>query len=240
MLSETVFERYLTALLNGDRRSSRAVIEETLQSGMPAHNVYVDMIWPVMVEIERLRRDERITAVQEHLATRINRTIVDQLQNKLPKRASREKKVAICCAQDELQELGAQMMADLFDSDGWQVRFIGAGLSNDDILAYIHEYAPELLVIYGAEPRQGPEIRRLIDTIRGINAWPEMRIMVSGGVFNRADGLWEEIGADLFAATAAEAVEEARSDKRFNPENRTIKRKRRCAKENVGVSEGAQ
>ena len=33
--------------------------------------------------------------------------------------------------------------------------------------------------------------------------------MVSGGLFNRAEGLWEEIGADLFASTLNEATQVA-------------------------------
>ncbi|MHC4309294.1 MAG: hypothetical protein ACYSSN_05070, partial [Planctomycetota bacterium] len=82
-----------------------------------------------------------------------------------------------------------------------------AGLTNDDILAFVNEYAPDVLLIYGSTPKQAPNVRQLIDTIKDINAWPEMRIMLSGGVFNRAEGLWEEIGADLFASTAFEALQ---------------------------------
>lgn len=227
MLNQGTLEKYLEALLKGDRSQSRSVVEETLQSGVTAHSVYLDLIWPVMVEIEKLVRSDKITVIQEHLATRINRTIVDQLQNKLPRRQNREKKVAICCAQDQLQELGAQIMADLFESDGWQVRFVGGGLTNDDILAYINSYAPQLLIIYGAKASQAPDIRALIDTIRSVNAWPHMRIMVSGGLFNRAEGLWEEIGADMFAENAAEALRIAPTEQQFNPENRTVKRKKR-------------
>jgi methanogenic corrinoid protein MtbC1 len=227
MLNQGILEKYLEALLKGDRSQSRSVVEETLQSGVTAHNVYLDLIWPVMVEIEKLVRSDKITVIQEHLATRINRTIVDQLQNKLPRRQNREKKVVICCAQGQLQELGAQMMADLFESDGWQVRFVGGGLTNDDILAYINSYAPKLLIIYGAKASHAPDIRALIDTIRSVNAWPDMRIMVSGGLFNRAEGLWEEVGADMFAENAAEALRIAPTEKQFNPENRTVKRKKR-------------
>jgi len=225
MINETTLEKYLDALLTGDRNKSQTVVEDTMKTGVPVHSVYVDLIWPVMVEIEKLSRSDMITTVQEHLATRINCTIVNQLQNKLPRRQNREKKLVICCAQDQLQELGAQMMADLFESDGWEVRFIGGGLSNQDILAYVNSCAPQLLVIYGAAPRQAPDIRLLIDTIRGVDAWPDMRIMLSGGVFNRAEGLWEEIGADLFAENAVEALEAAHSSRRFNPENRTVKRR---------------
>jgi len=227
MIREGILERYLDTLLQGDRKSCRTVIEETLQSGTPANSVYVDIIWPVMIEIEELLRSDRITSTQEHLGTRINRTIVDQLQNKLPRRPSKDKKMVVCCAPDELQELGAQIMADLFESDGWEVKFLGGGLTNDDILAFVNEYAPDILLIYGTAPKQAPDIRRLIDTIKDINAWPDMRIMLSGGVFNRAEGLWQEIGADLFAATALEAIQAASNDEPIKPELRTINRRKK-------------
>lgn len=234
MATEAVLERYLDTLLQGDRKACRTVIEESLQTGTPANSVYSDIIWPIMVEIEHLVRADKITTTQEHLATRINRTIVDQLQNKLPRKPRKGKRIVISCAQAELQELGAQIMADLFESDGWEVKFLGGGLTNDDILAFIHESSPDVLLIYGSEPRQAPDIRQLIDTIRDINAWPDMRIMVSGGLFNRAEGLWQEIGADLFAATALEAIQVASQDTQIDPEagapNRRRKRELPAAK----------
>ncbi|MBN1508935.1 MAG: cobalamin-dependent protein [Sedimentisphaerales bacterium] len=228
MIKEQTLAKYLEALLRGDRKACRSVVEETLQSGIPANSVYLHLIWPVVVEIERLLRMDKVTTVQEHLATRINRTIVDQLQNKLPRRPAKHKKVAVCCAREELQELGAQMIADLFESDGWEVRFPGGGMSNDDIFAFINEYAPDVLTIYGTTPKQAPDVRRLIDRIRGVNAWPDMRIVVSGGLFNRAEGLWEEIGADGFAATAAEVLQVAADESQVaNPDRRTVNRRKR-------------
>lgn len=227
MIKEAVLERYLDALLKGDRHTCRTVIEGAMQTGMPANMVCVDIIWPIMVEIENLLRNDRITSIQEHLAVRINRTIVDQLQNKLPRRNIRNKKVVICCAQDELQELGAQIMADLFESDGWEVKFLGGGLTNDDILAFVNSYAPDLLLIYGSTPKQAPDIRRLIDTVKEVNAWPNMRIMLSGGLFNRAEGLWQEIGADLFAATAAEALCIASQEKPLESQQTIVNRRKK-------------
>ncbi len=228
MINESILARYLEPLLRGDRKACRAVIEETLQSGIPANSVYVNIIWPIMVEIEKLLRKDKITPVQEHLATRVNRTIVDQLQNKLPRRPKKNKKIVVCCAPDELQELGAQMMTDLFESNGWEVRFPGGGLTNDDILAFINEYGPSILLIYGTTPKQAPAVRRLIDTIKSVNAWPNMRIMLSGGLFNRADGLWQEMEADLYAPTALEALQIASND---NPvvhcDRRTMNRRKK-------------
>ena len=228
MVEQEILARYLEPLLRGDRRACRSVIEEVLQHGIPANSVYINIVWPIMMEIEKLLRKDKITVVQGNLSTRVNRTIVDQLQNKLPRRESRNKKIVICCAPDELQELGAQMMTDLFESDGWEVRFLGGGLTNDDILAYINQYAPDILLIYGTAPKQAPDVRRLIDTIKSVNAWPDMRIMVSGGLFNRAEGLWQEIEADLFAETVVEALQVASEENTDQQvEHRTINRRKK-------------
>jgi hypothetical protein len=83
-------------------------------------------------------------------------------------------------------------------------------------------------------------VRRLIDTIKSVNAWPDMRIMVSGGLFDRAEGLWQEVEADLYAATPLEALELAAGETPApQGEQRTINRRRRrrqIAKEKVAVA----
>ena len=67
MVKEEVLARYLAPLLRGDRKACRSVVEETLQKGIPANSVYLHLIWPVMAEIERLSRLDKISSVQEHL-----------------------------------------------------------------------------------------------------------------------------------------------------------------------------
>lgn len=228
MKKEHILERYLDSLLKGDRNSCRAVIEETLQSGIPANSVYMDVIWPVMVEIDKLYRNDTIDSAQEAFATRINRTIVDQLQNKLPRKPLRSRKIIVCSADNQNAELGAQMVTDFFESDGWEARFLGGSVNNDDILSFVHEYRPDILLLYGIEAKDAPQVRHLIDSIKSINAFPNMQIMLSGGIFSRAESLWEEIGADLFAESAADAVRLASAkDEQIPRPQRTIKRRKK-------------
>lgn len=229
MIKETTLEKYLRSLLAGDRVASRGVVEETLQSGVPAHQVYVDLIWPIMVEVDSLFRAGRIDSAQEAFASRINRTIVNQLQNKLPRRPGKVRRIVVFTACNEQAELGGQMITDLFESDGWEARFLGGTCSNDDILSFIHSFSPDILVLYGMNGPQAPAVRELIDQVRDINAWPDMRIMLSGGVFGRAEGLWEEIGADLYAEDPAQAVQIANMDPSHVPApQRMIKQRQRA------------
>ncbi len=207
MITEQTLEKYLKAILAGDRQSAREVIEQLMHTGVSAISIYMDVIWPMMLQIDTLGRAGKINSVQENLASRINRTIVDQLQSKLPHKDTADRKVVVCSEAAENNELGAQMIVDVFEAAGWDVRSLGSGLCNDDILEFVNAFAPDVLVVYGTAPQQAPAIRELIDRIRDVNAHPDMKIMLSGGVFARAEGLWEEIGADLYAENPTEAVE---------------------------------
>jgi len=225
MQLEGITQRYLDNLLDGDRNACRGVLGEALQTGMPANTVYTDLFWPVMQEIETRYRENQIDQITQNMATRVNRTLVDQLQSKLPRRDLRGWKMILVCANDEPEELGAQMCADLFESDGWEVKFLGGGVPNDEVLQLIGNERPHMLFIYGTKPSGCPDVRKLIDMSREIDSCPGMQILVSGGVFNRAEGLWEEIGADMFAATAKEALDIALSEQKSIREPRQRRRK---------------
>lgn len=240
MIKPFIAERYLNSLLEGDRQNCRSIIEETLQTGTAAHQIYMDLVWPIMVEVDKLHREGQITTAQESFASRINRSIVNQLQNKLPHRPARNKRIVVVSANSEHAELGGQMTSDLFESDGWESRFLGGSVDNEDILAFINDYAPDVLLLYGFNGKDAPAIRAIIDRIHEINAWPDMKIMLSGGVFSRAEGLWEEIGADLYAETASEAVYVAGlQGERIPTPVRTIKQRTQSRAKNKKVPAAA-
>ena len=217
---ESIKVRYLEKLLQGDRVGCRNILGEALQTGTPANIIYTDLLWSVIVAVERSYREHQIDIITEHMATRINRKLVDQLQSKLPRREPRGLKMIITCGDDEPEELGAQMCADLFESDGWEVKFLGGSVPNDEIMEMIANFQPDMVFIYGTKPSGAPNVRKLIDTVKDVGACPGVRFMLSGGLFNRAEGLWAEIGADLFAPTAKEALKVALTDHKAEPKKR--------------------
>lgn len=196
----------MEALLAGKRRACRAVISAAVAQGLPARQIYREVLWPAMEQVNSLYRQDRINTATEHMATRINRALADQLQSLLPRSEPTGRRILITCADGEPEELGAQMCADLFEAEGWEVYVVGGGVPNDEILSLVGQLRPEILLIFGTQPQGVPGVRRLIDLIREVGANPSMNIMISGGVFNRAEGLWQEVNADLFAPTAAEAL----------------------------------
>ncbi len=195
-MPEPFLTRYLQPLLAGRRAECFDLIAEALRSGRSAEELICDVIWPAMAQVERLFRDDRINTAAEHMACRINRTVADQLQAHLPKQPPVDKRVLIACADGGHEELGAQMVGDLFQAGGWEVCFIGGGVPDDEVLAIVGQFRPQVLLIFGAHPDAVPATRNMIERIREVGTCPTMNIVVIGGIFNRADGLWREIGAD--------------------------------------------
>ena len=231
MASSFPLDQYITPLLAGDRIGCREYVADQLNQTNDVTTVYRDLLWPAMERVEKLYRADRINTAAEHMATRINRSIADQIQLSLKRAEPNGKRVLITCADGEPEELGTQMTADLFEARGWDVYLLGGGVPNDEVLSLVGQLRPDLLLVFGTLPSGVPGVRRLVDMIREINAVPTMNIMVSGGVFNRADSLWKEVNADLYARTANEAIpmaEEAEPRKpTFNPPGAPKKRRRR-------------
>ena len=80
-------------------------------------------------------------------------------------------------------------------------------MPDDEVLKLIGDERPDLLVMFGTLPSGVPAVRKLIDYLREVNSCPNMQVMCCGGIYKRAEGLAEEIGADLYAPDAAAAVE---------------------------------
>lgn len=204
-MPEPLLIRFMQPLLAGRRSECFDLIRRALDD-TPAKDLLCDVLWPAVGQIERLHKDDRINTAVEHMAVRICRGLADQLQLSLPSTSGCGRRVVIACAPTELEELGAQMCADLLQSQGWQIFFVGGGVPHDELLALIGQQRPEVLLLFGTAPDEVAETRALIQLIREIGVCPTMNIVTSGGIFNRADGLWQEVGADACYPTARELL----------------------------------
>jgi len=228
---EIIVERLFQALVTGDRASARLIVNETLEAGVSTEELTLRVYWPALEMINQLFRADQLTTLAHHYATRLLRTLVDQAQADYEQRESRGRKVLMFCGHGEAEDLAAQLTADLIEASGYEVFFSGGGIANDEILAEVGEHRPDVLLMFASSPSDAPHIRVLIDHIREVGACPEMQIVVGGGVFNRAAGLAEEIGADLWATDPRELIDRlgAEKDRRATPEQRTVGRNRRAS-----------
>jgi methanogenic corrinoid protein MtbC1 len=232
LIDTQLSKSYFEPLVAGDRVACRQVVEGALACGIEPYEMLTQLVWPTMELLQELYKEDRIQLSSLNLATRLNRSLADQLTGQLKRKEPNGKNVLIFCGDDEPEELGGQICADLFEADGYTVKFAGGGVPEDEVLKMIGEVRPDLLIMFATLPGQVPGVRRLIDYLREVNSCPDMQIMCCGGIYKRAEGLAEEIGADLYAPDAATAVRVAsdRPEQKASVEQQTVGRTRRIRK----------
>jgi len=225
-------ERFIEPLFAGDRSGSRAVVAEAFEDGLSSEEILMQLIWPTMLKVQSLYRADRINTGVHHMASRLLRMLADQLTLRLPRAERNGRTMLVVCSPGEPEELGAQITTDIAEAHGWTVHFAGGGVPNDEIVGWIGQIQPQVLMVYGTIPSAAPMVRQLIDLLHDVGICPKLQIICSGGVFNRAEGLAEEIGSDLFAPDPLQALDilDQYPNQRATPEQQTVGRKRRIKK----------
>ena len=229
MRRDVLLERFFTATISGDRVQARHLVDQLIESDCSPERILIGLFWTTIQHVEKLYRADQLSQLGHNYATRLIRTLAEQMQLRLEQKERIGRKVLMACGNQQAEELSALISADLLEANGFDVYFCGGGIANDELVAQIGDLQPHILVVFGAVPETVPQTRLLIDRLHDIGICPILQIVVGGGVFNRAEGLAEEIGADLWATDPDELVQviTTESDRRMAPDQRTVGRKQR-------------
>ncbi|CAN5807638.1 hypothetical protein BH11PLA1_BH11PLA1_17980 [soil metagenome] len=229
---DAITERFFETLITGNRPGARKVILEAYAAGYTPTDLYTELFWPTYQMIEKLHRSDQLSNLSHHLATRLLRVLVDQSAAKLHQGAPRDRRTLCFCGPSESDEMGAQMAVDLLEASGFDVTFAGGGIAGDEIMSMVQEVHPDILLVFASAPADLPSVRIIIDQIRENGACPNMQIAVGAGVFSRATGLAEEIGADVWADSPMEMVDTLISEptRRAEASERTLNKVKRAKK----------
>ncbi len=235
MNEERLVERLFQALISGDRETARTITREATDAdggGLTPEELSQRVYWDSLEMLNSLFRSDKLTTLAHHYGIRLLRSLIDQAQAGYTQNDRRNCRVLLFSGTSEADELAGQLVTDLIEADGYDVNFAGGGIANDEILSEVGERKPDILLMFASAPSDAPNIRLLIDHIRSIGACPDMQIVVGGGVFNRAEGLAQEIGADLWAKSPCELLEKLNTqrNRRATDEQRTVGRNRRPAR----------
>lgn len=199
---------YLQAVLNADRRAALNVVEHSLRSSEPA-TVYVDVIATAMHGVGKLWQGNKISVAREHMATATTQYVLAQVYSQQSPTEHKRGKAIVSGLQGEFHQLGAHMIADVLDFDGWDVRFLGTNMPHDGIIAAIEEHEATMVGLSATMLFNAPKLGSLIAEIK--RRLPSTRVLVGGSlVVNRYIDA-AAMGADASAGSLVEGRELARA-----------------------------
>ncbi|GJL58258.1 MAG: hypothetical protein NPIRA03_11150 [Nitrospirales bacterium] len=193
-------EVFLQALLAGDRHAARTIAIEAFSMTDSLSDVYVELFQESLYEIGRLWESNRISVAQEHVATAITQYVMANLYSCVKPGKPFQGKGIITGVEGELHQVGSHMVADLLETKGWDIRFLGVNIPHQAILQMIKEFRPTLVGISATMVLKVPTVRDLITDIRNMFLPVDTpRILVGGSAFRSLPDVFREIGADGFA-----------------------------------------
>jgi methanogenic corrinoid protein MtbC1 len=199
---------YLDLLLAGKREQASKVVHTAVKEGHGVGEIYKTVFERTLKEVGLMWMQHKVDVAMEHYFSASTQLIMSQLYSYITE-ASREKRDTVCLAIavcGEFHDIGARMVADFMEMDGWKTFFLGNNLCNEDIVKAAVDHKPDILVLSATMFFNVESIARAIRAIRAVDGLSNLVVLVGGRPFNQDPELWKKVGADGFAPSADEAV----------------------------------
>jgi methanogenic corrinoid protein MtbC1 len=199
---------YLEALRAGSGRQADLVVEQSLDRKLSANQVYLDIFQPTAYEIGKLWQQNLVTVAQEHLATAIIERQMGQMHAYFHPTITRARTLVLGSIAKEQHRLGAQMVADFFEQDGWTVYYLGATTPVNEFIGLAREVNADMIGISVQMLYHLPQVIDLIQELdlRGMGGLP---VIAGGQPFIQQSDLYRSLSLQFSAENAAAAVAQA-------------------------------
>jgi len=194
---------FLAAILGGQRLAALGIVEEALRAGHSHVDIYINVFTDSLHRVGELWELNKISVGQEHMATSITQYAIAAIYPRLVPAAVHRGSMVVTGVSGELHQIGANLVADAMEAEGWAVRFLGSNLPHSSILAAIEESSANVLCISTTIVANLPSVVELVGAVRSKLGERAPKIVLGGAAYRLAMQFAREIGA-------AEAVTDLR------------------------------
>ena len=166
--------QYAARLVASMMKHDELACSELVQEAHAVFNLMTiceEIFVPALVEIGEAWYEGRIRVTTEHFASAFLRGKLLSLFQAYPSRRS-SPYILIGCAPTEQHELGCLMVAVLLRSHGYRVEYLGPDLPLDDLIEYMKQERPAMIVLSATTHQAAPELIPLQDKLHSIHPAP--------------------------------------------------------------------
>ena len=203
------YQRFLEVLRNGDQGDLNQFLNYCYDSGLTPHHIYMEIIFPALVEIGELWSHAQISIAEEHVCTEITKFAMSVIDQNVKYKNSNGFKAVIACVQGETHYLGAKMFSDFLAWDGWNCDFLGPNTPPTTISEWIMKVKPSIV---GLSMCISEHFDNLIKTIKEVQSNDQELEIILGGIFNEYQKIkLQELGVTTVFSNAIDALNWIRS-----------------------------
>lgn len=185
MISESLYENYLSVLLAGKRSECNQIVQELLDSDIDLKHLYSQLFQRSMYKVGELWETNHISVAKEHLATSITEGLLNLSYPAVFGTERIGKTAVISCSANEFHQVGGKMVADILELNGWDGYFLGANTPPEDMTQFIQEKQPDLVGLSLSILSNIDQLKTSIEAVKG--DFPNMDLIIGGQAFRWGD-----------------------------------------------------
>ena len=177
-ISETLYRSFFESLVKGDSSRSRDIVNSLLKSEVDVLNLYENLFRRALYQIGEYWAKSLISVAEEHIATAIVENLLSQVQSTRHLAEEPAKRALIACITYDLHQVGAKMVANIFEIKGWESIYLGANMPIIDLLNAIDRIKPNVVCLSLALMEH---IKTLVVTVKEIQVnYKKLPIIIGG------------------------------------------------------------
>lgn len=204
---ENEIKQYMDHLMKKNTKKTVYLVRGFIERGIPVSDVYVEILAESMRRVGELWHESKISVDTEHYCTSVTQMAMAQMYPELFSAERKNRTILCACPGTELHEMGARMVADIFENGGWDSIYLGAAVPKDAMLAAIRENEPDVVSLSVTMPQHLIACRDMIYAVR--EEFPDIVIAVGGQAFRSTDDIWAHWPVDIYSEDAREFLEKA-------------------------------
>lgn len=136
-INELVFSDFRKELLSGNKSHCSRIVRNSCENKQPVCDIYELLLRRALYDVGELWETGKISVATEHLASAIVETILNDIYSENLLLHKRNKVVVVACVENENHQIGLRMVANVYEMNGWDAFFIGAGVPMDELLRFM-------------------------------------------------------------------------------------------------------
>jgi 5-methyltetrahydrofolate--homocysteine methyltransferase len=191
------------AIINGDREGIVTLVEKALGQGLTPLQVSNEGLLPGLEEVGRRFGCNQVFLPQVMLSAETMQTAFSRLKNELKQDSSvSEGKILMATVEGDIHDIGKNIVCTLLENHGFEVIDLGKNVPSERIVSESKKLGVDAVGLSALMTTTMSEMENVVRKLRqeGIETFT----MVGGAVVTQEYA--DEIGADLYASNAMEAV----------------------------------
>lgn len=175
-IKQSYFLDFYNNLVEGNKEKCSEIVKTLIDDGVDLKEIYVELFQKALYRIGKLWDHNEITIPEEHMATQIVEALISKYAPSSP--VSSKNKVVVSCIDKEFHEIGAKMVAHIFEINGWKTYYLGASVPMRELLKFVKQSEPDVIAVSWSLYLNLARFLEVVDNLTKL--FPTTKIIVGG------------------------------------------------------------